>query len=455
MPNKNSDENKKDSSYDDSRFEELFPSFASNDEIDKPKKQEKTSDQYTGIDKSGGKGIYFSAQPTQRREQYPEKELNTTSQTKPSMSRKKELKVSSKLKSQYGYAGIAIILVIILISSVGVIRFTLNCVNDILAINRSDEIISIEISEDISTDEIIAMLGQKGLIQNRSFCRVVSNFLGYKDTEYIPGAYDLSPSMGLEGMLNLFKSARSTNKTVTLTFPEGYTIDQIIEKLVTYNVSSKTNLYKAVEELGYYKYDFIKNIPNQDNRYHALEGYLYPDTYEFYVGENATSVMMKFFSNFELKWTDEYEERRKELGMTLDEVVILASIIEKEAYGQEQMFLVSSVLHNRLNDNSGLFNFLQCDATGAYISNISKSKITNAEYIAYHRIYDTYQTTGLPVGAICNPGDAAIYAVLYPTETAYYYFRHDKNRKIYMGKTEAEHIENGKTVLRVNGGRIN
>ena len=492
-----------------SRFDELFPDFAIRDDSDDTKElrgseikksadiNSKSASQEKGT-KPNRKGVYFSTGPvrtgsTQSRPQRPAPQPMPISKAParqqgkapakqkgkvPPIQQKTQTAVNkvgtlaknigknipkdklpdkqkiSELAARFLTIKVVTIILVIILSSATIVNITLKCINDILAISRSDEIITVEINDNMTTKDIITVLHDKGLIKYKSFCLLVSDFLGYKDTKYIPGAYELSPNMGLEGMLNILKSARTTNKTVRLTFPEGYTVDQIIDKLASYGVASKANLLKAFQELSYYNnFDFIQGIKNRDVRYRLLEGYVYPDTYEFYIGENATSVVRRFLTNFQNKWTDEYDARLKELNMTLDDLIILASIIEKEAYGTEQMYLISSVLHNRLNDKSNLYSYLGCNATGDYISSIPKDSISNADFIRLHKLYDTYQHKGLPVGPICNPGTEAIRAALYPPETPYMYFRHDNKRNIYMARTEAEHIANGKKVMRVNSGQ--
>jgi UPF0755 protein len=149
------------------------------------------------------------------------------------------------------------------------------------------------------------------------------------------------------------------------------------------------------------------------------------------------------------KWTEEYEARRIELGLSRDEVLTIASIIQREAASKKQMGLVSSVIHNRLN-HSVSWPLLGCDSTANYISTYVAPNVSFSQATAYENAYDTYIQPGLPPGPICNPGDDAINAALYPDDTNYYYFRHDKYGQIYMATTQSEHDANGREVLRVN-----
>ena len=328
----------------------------------------------------------------------------------------------------------------------------ISCVNDILAINRDTEkIVTVTIPSDATTSKVIRILDKEGLITNSLFCNVIAKLQGFRSDNYIPGIYYVTPSMGLEGMLLHFKSAQTTGETVRLTFPEGYNVDQIMEKLEKYEVCTSQIFKQTMRDVDFSsEYDFIKAIDDKNDRYHYLEGYLYPDTYDFYVGENAASVIRKFLDNFNEKWTDEYQEKANKINMTMDEVITLASIIQKEAYGAEQMPDISSVIHNRL-DNSALYPTLQCDCTKVYIEDyIDKYTDDKALVGELTDRYSTKRCVGLPVGAICNPGNDAILAALEPNDTNYYFFLHDKNKKLYLATNDAQQQQNFNEAMRVN-----
>lgn len=330
--------------------------------------------------------------------------------------------------------------------------YAISCMNDILAIGRDSEtVVTVNIPAQTDTKGAIEILRDNKLIKHKYFCRICAKVLEYRDDNYLTGIYYLTESMGLENMLSSFKKPTVTGETVTLTFPEGYTVNQIAEKLEKYEVCSQTAFFATVRDVDFStEYSFIAQIDNKDKRYQVLEGYLYPDTYEFYIGENASSVIRKFLDNFKNKWTDEYRAQADKIGMSIDDVITLASIIEKEAYGADQMPLVSSVFHNRLN-KSGIYPTLGSDATKEYVSEyISKSVTNSAELSSYQKNYDTYKCAGLPVGAICNPGNDAIKAALFPANTGYYYFLHDNDKKIYLAATDSEHNQNSLAALKAN-----
>lgn len=321
----------------------------------------------------------------------------------------------------------------------------LSAIGDIVAYNRGNTSISVSIEEEKNgnsptLEHVIGELHEAGLIEQKQLCILFAKFRhfdGYKNsenvwvpTEYISGVYYLEPSLGLEGMLNTIK--KSTNlgaDTVSLTFPEGWTISQIFERLERNGVCEASKLYANLSAVAN-QYEFSKEIKASGARYLGYEGYLFPDTYDFYKNENAVSVLQKLYNNSNSKWTKEYQKQANKLGMSRDDILIIASIIQREAANSSQMGDVSSVLHNRLK--SATYASLQCNSTTDYVTNSVKDHVTAAEYEVYSNSYNTYRVEGLPPGPICNPGKDAIEAALYPNSTNYYFFAHNNQGKIYL-----------------------
>ncbi len=326
--------------------------------------------------------------------------------------------------------------------------YGIGCINDVLNLNKDETTVEITVQQGMTDDEVLDILHDNGLIKNKLFCKLFLSVFD-QDGEYISGGYTLSPSMGVEKMIATMKSDYTNADTVKLTFPEGYTIDQIGEKLEANDVCTAKSFINTLQNVDFStEYDFLEAIPDKEKRFRVLEGYIYPDTYEFYVGENASSVVRRFLDNFESKWTEEYQEQAIARGLTVDEVVIMASVLQKEAANSEQMPMIAGILYNRL-DRPNAFPLLQCDSTEDYLLDTIKPGLSSSvedtqRYIEFRDNYDTYseECKGLPVGAIANPGDAAIRAALFPEETSYLYFRHDKNGNIYYANSFAEHQAN-------------
>lgn len=186
--------------------------------------------------------------------------------------------------------------------------YTISCMNDIFAVNRDSEtVVTVNIPAEANTKTVLKILQQNDLIEHRHFCSLFAKMMQFKDDNYLTGVYYVTASMGVEKMLTTFKQPTTTGETVTLTFPEGYTVDQIVQKLEKYEVCSAAALYQTMKEVDFSsEFSFIASMDNKESRYRLLEGYLYPDTYEFYVGESPSSVLRKFLNNFNKKWTDEY-----------------------------------------------------------------------------------------------------------------------------------------------------
>ncbi len=213
-------------------------------------------------------------------------------------------------------------------------------------------------------------------------------------------------------------------REVTVTIPEGYTFMQIARLLEQKGVCSAEDFYNECQT--YTPQSF--SIPIDENRCFRMEGYLFPDTYRFYVNDHPRNVLIKMLNNF-----------RNKVGDVSDETLILASIIEREARSEKHMKLVSSVFHNRLN-NSKEFLYLNADPTRDYVNQYITDNPLVSNQSKYAPLYNTCgKRIGLPVGPICCPGLQAIRAALEPTESPYYYFFYGKDYDNHYSVTLEEH----------------
>ncbi len=231
--------------------------------------------------------------------------------------------------------------------------------------------------------------------------------------------------------------------TVRITFPEGYTIYQMAELLEKNNVCSKNDFYLAVNT----PVEGIE-ISNSQDRAFLLEGYIFPDTYDFYFNESASSVVNRFIENYKRKITPEMQEKADSLGYSMDEILTLASIIQKECdFDIAECQNVSSVFHNRLNASKQ--GYLGSDVTYFYLKNMA-DYLGGKDSVKFDTLLEKYYTyspyrKGLPAGPICNPGIKAITAALNPAQTDYYYFLTDASGKdFYYAATYEKHLQNGK-----------
>ncbi len=185
----------------------------------------------------------------------------------------------------------------------------------------------------------------------------------------------------------------------------------------------------------------LKSISNSSERYYRLEGYLFPDTYKFYKNEDAKSAVKKLVSNCNTKLTKQIRTKATEKGMTVDQLLTLASMIQSEAADKSDMYKVSSVFHNRLNSKKTALRRLESDST-LYYPYRKQSLIPEDLRSTFKSRYNTYSFEGLPPGPICSPGLDAIDAALNPDSTGYYYFCHSSKGKAYYAKTKSGHDAN-------------
>ena len=338
---------------------------------------------------------------------------------------------------------ISVVLVTAILSGIGI-----GCINDVLAINGNDEETIVQIEKDANMNDVIKELKKNKLIHSKAFCKAFATFRGYSDEEYQSGVYYLSTEMGIEGMLNEVMGLNSSDsdEVVSLTFPEGWTVQQIMDKLVKNEVIDSKE--KFINALNFdYKYDFIESRKDVVT---ILEGYMFPDTYDFFVGESASSIIRKFLDNFSAKWTKEYAQRAKAMNLSAGDIITIASIIQKEAGNSEQMPGISAVIHNRLK-NPVDYPLIQCDSTANYYKNYISGIVGEGRESAYKDFYDTTVRKGLPTGPICNPSIEAIVAALYPDTTlTAVYFNHDDNGKVYYANNEVEFSRNLREAENVN-----
>lgn len=211
---------------------------------------------------------------------------------------------------------------------------------------------------------------------------------------------------------------------VRVTIPEGYSFMQIAELLEEKGVCSAKDFYDVCQ--SYSPQSF--SIPTSDDRCFKMEGYLFPDTYDFYINDSPRSVLIKMLNNFHDK-----------VGDIDDDTLILASMIEKETRSEEHMRLVSSVFHNRL-ETGGEYKYLNCDPTREYVNNYITDNPLVSEQSKYAPLYNTCnKRAGLPAGPICCPGLQAIEAARNPADTDYFYFFYGADATNHYSETLEEH----------------
>ena len=324
--------------------------------------------------------------------------------------------------------------------------------NDLLALNKEYTSVIITVPDEAityteETDEngntytatradmgqIVDQLEEEGLIEYKFLFQLYSWFSN-ADEKIVAGTYELNTEMDYRALVTNMSSSSSTRQTIDLTIPEGYTIDQIFNLLDEEEVSTVAQLEEMAANHDY-AFDFLEDIPLGD--YHRLEGYLFPDTYTFYLGEDPLYVINKMLVNFYNRMEDYFAQFTEESQYSLHDIVIIASMIEKETDGEDYRD-IASVIYNRLENTAAeTAGYLQIDATLVYINGGNVPTDADREIDSP---YNTYLYQGLPAGPISNPGMESLYAAMNPNNTSYYYYvlnpetgRHDFSR------TYAEH----------------
>lgn len=274
----------------------------------------------------------------------------------------------------------------------------------------SKEYISVTVPSGMGTSRIAKLLEENNLIENTVVFKLQSKSKGY-DGKFKAGQYSLSPSMSMEDIMKILIAG--SDKTTRFTIPEGYDIRRTTEKLSEEGLINTENFAKELET-GQFDYKFLADAPAGPNR---LEGFLFPNTYDIFTTANEHDIIDKMLYQFNKVFTDEYYARAEELGMSVREVITLASIIEREARISEDRPVIASVFYNRMKIDMPL----QSCATVQYILGEQKP-VLSIKDTKIESPYNTYLNTGLPPGPIASPGADSIKAALYPADTDYLYF---------------------------------
>lgn len=288
----------------------------------------------------------------------------------------------------------------------------------------------VDISPGMSTDSVAMALQKNGVISSELYFRALARFEGL-DEKIRAGCYIFYEGMTANEAIKILENGPQLGQ-VRVTIPEGYTVRQIADILAAKGVVSKADFLEAAKT--YAPYDYMKT-DNKDVKY-SVEGFLFPDTYEFMTNSSPQAVMKVMVEQFNRELTPALRERAKEEHLSIRELVILASLVEAEAKYESDRPIIAQVFFNRLRINMPL----QSDTTIQYILPKRKENLSiNDTKIASP--YNTYIHYGLPPGAVDNPGLASIKAVLYPEANDYLYFVADSEGHNHYSRTYSEHLE--------------
>ena len=365
-------------------------------------------------------------------------------------------KKKAKKKRTNPFLALLLWVVVVIASSVILAGVGWMLANDLCAFTGADQDVEVVVpaewfttttvtDEDGNTEEVsLCDIGQvadalqdAGLIQYKWLFRLFA-WVYDADEKIDQGAYVLNTNMDYMALVRGMRSTGSSAVTVEVSIPEGYNTQQIFQLLSENGVAPVEELEEAAANYEFVDYAFLDSDLLGDVR--RVEGYLYPDTYQFYVGRSAVAALdsnfnSRVYSNGEL--TPLFEEAAAR-GYDFSDIITIASLIEEETDGTDRD-KIASVIYNRLERPGETGGLLQIDAALVYAAGRA---ITQEDYTTLDSPYNLYQHTGLPPTAISNPGMSSITAALQPAETDYYYYVLGADGKHVFSETLSEHQQN-------------
>ena len=351
-----------------------------------------------------------------------------------------------KRKKGEGLLGIPNILVtfvwLALILAIGVTagRMLWVCASDVLAFGREDQVVTITIYESDTMDDIIEKLYSNGLIRYRSLFQLYAS-ISDAEEDIQPGIYDLNTRYDYHALVNSM-SPSSSRSVVQLTIPEGYTCRQIFDLLEENRVCTAVDIgaYASDGELD--DYWFLENVERGSE--YCLEGFLFPDTYQFYQNSTPREALEKMLDNFEVRFNEEMRAQIETLnanvtggGYTVREVVVVASLIEREAAAPSEAAAIAGVIYNRLFRWGDTPAYLNIDAALVYAQGGDNQTIDTT----LDSPYNTYTHVGLTPTPIANPGLSSLEAALNPETHDYYYYVLNPSTGMHQFSTTYEEHE--------------
>lgn len=299
------------------------------------------------------------------------------------------------------------------------------------------ENVEIHIEQGTSVSGIAHLLKEKGLIQYERAFTMKAGKLGYA-SELKYGTFMLHKGMSIDDILKTLANSENNQELVKVVIPEGYTVQMIAKRLEEKGVCSADDFLKAANTLDY-DFEFLKGMTIPDGVDYALQGFLFPATYEWKKGTSAETVVKRMLKAFADNVSEEELAKAKTLDKSIYEIITIASIVEREAKLDEERPTIAGVIYNRLDINMKL----QMCPTVLYPLTKGMYNVNRVLYkdLTIDSPYNTYKNYGLPIGPIANPGLASIHAALNPEHHEYLFYHTDgtSDGKHIFTKTYEEH----------------
>ena len=316
---------------------------------------------------------------------------------------------------------------------VGLLIFAIVVFSELQPPGTGENQVTLEIPIGTSTLQTVNKLADNGIIKNKLFYRIYLRLNDYEG-KFQAGSYQLNDGLDYGELTEALLTGRVHRDSVRFTIPEGFKVEQIATRLHNQEIVNKEVFLDLVQN-GEFDYWFINQIPqNVDFR---LEGYLFPNTYEVHADSTEWDIINIMLNEFDKLYNQDFQQRTEEVGLSVHEIVTLASIVEREAMVDKERPVIAGVFHNRLEINM----LLQSCATIYYFT--GRETVLNSDTVIDHP-YNTYKYPGLPPGPVGAPGEKSLESTLFFEETDYFFFvtKKDGTSEHYFSKTYQEHQAN-------------
>ncbi len=348
----------------------------------------------------------------------PEPEAPSSQRKRPGFFQRRRERRRRKRKDSLALSifGNIIYFALVAAAAIMIAKFAWLCADDVLALTKKDSKATVTISEGDNLNKITQKLHDAGLIEYPWLFNLYGKY-SHVEQKVSPGVYELNTLFDYHALVNGM-SGSYNRMTTEITIIEGKTSMQIFEALEEAGICTVKELSEAAAHHDF-DYEFLDGL--EYGSAYRLDGYLFPDTYQFYLSDDADNVIEKFLKNFNNRMDEKLMARVASSGYSLREILAIASIIQEEAADPKEEATIASVIYNRLNSES--LSRLQMDSTVFYAAELMGTSFDTA----LDSPYNTYLYSGLPAGPIDNPGLNAIEAALYPEDTNYYFFAYGKD----------------------------
>ncbi len=341
------------------------------------------------------------------------------------------------------------VILVLAIAVGGFIGFS--AMSDIKGSVQTGTIVTVEVPMGSGANAIGKILADSGVVKNSLYFKIYTKMNPPQNLQY--GSFELDTNMSYEKIIEKLSTVQDLRPTVTVTFPEGFTLIQMAQRMENNGLCTAQEFIDVANNGDFSQFEFWNRIKEHEHKFMKGEGYLYPDTYEFYEDDTVYNYVAKMYEHFDSQITQEMYDQMDAIGMTLDEVITLASFVQEEAGHEEDQKYVAACLRNRLEPGSSQ-PLLECNVCsyinepGNYVYDYIVTYYGGVDNVPAGMMaaYDTYKVRGLPPGPISNPGITAITATLWPDEQFmaddYYFFVTDLTGKYYYAQTYAKHLAN-------------